>query len=384
MADLVQVSDEDCRNKLRMDRSYFYRLCHLLQDVGGLKSSKYINVYEKVAMFLSILAHHSKNRCVKFQFKGSGQTVSKQFHSVLRSVFKLHYLLLVKPTPIPDDSNDTRWGNFKGCLGALDGTYIDVHIPSIDKGRYRNRKGNVLVVCDINMSFTYVLTGWEGSATYSRVLRDAIHREHGLKVPKGNYYLCDNGYPNCEGFLTLYKGVRYHLSEWNNRRPQNFQAIEPHAPGTGNDVFKGKASKGRRSWSRVEEDALISCLIDIVNDGWKADNSFKAGFQRELEKRMLKIFPGTDLVANPHINSKIHADPQVRGIHFKSWPFYSKWLDIFGKDRATGENAMDPIDLVNDLLRNDNQEQDGDNEDKYNSINPTRVNDEENNSVCMP
>ncbi|KAL8545883.1 hypothetical protein ACS0TY_005849 [Phlomoides rotata] len=201
--------------------------------------------------------------------------------------------------------------------------------------------------------------------------------------------------------------------------------IEPHAPGTGNDVFKGKASKGRRSWSRVEEDALISCLIDIVNDGWKADNGFKAGFQRELEKRMLKIFPGTDLVANPHINSKIHvwkkeysalsdllsksgigwnsttsmidvedevssfpivkqADPQVRGIRFKSWPFYSKWLDIFGKDRATGENAMDPIDLVNDLLRNDNQEQDGDNEDKYNSINPTRVNDEENNSVCMP
>ncbi|KAL8493232.1 hypothetical protein ACS0TY_024452 [Phlomoides rotata] len=200
--------------------------------------------------------------------------------------------------------------------------------------------------------------------------------------------------------------------------------MEPHAPGTGNDVVKGKVSRGRRSWSRVEEDALIGCLIDIVNDGWKADNGFKAGFQRELEKGMRKIFPGTDLVANPHINSKIHvwkkeysalsdlisksgigwnsttsmidvedegvweacrlADPQVKGIRFKSWPFYSKWLDIFGKDRATGENAMDPIDLVNDLLCNDNQEQDGDNEDKYNSINPTGVNDAENNSVCMP
>ncbi|KAL8470896.1 hypothetical protein ACS0TY_033465 [Phlomoides rotata] len=81
--------------------------------------------------------------------------------------------------------------------------------------------------------------------------------------------------------------------------------MEPHALGTGNDV-KGKASRGRRSWSRVEEDALIGCLIDIVNDGWKADNGFKAGFQRELEKGMRKIFPGTDLVANPHINSKIH------------------------------------------------------------------------------
>ncbi|KAL8458323.1 hypothetical protein ACS0TY_035994 [Phlomoides rotata] len=286
MADLVQVSDEDCRNKLRMDRSCFYRLCHLLQDVGGLKSSKYINVYEKVAMFLSILAHHSKNRCVKFQFKRSGQTVSKQFHSVLRSVLKLHYLLLVKPTPIPDDSNDTRWGNFK----------IEWRLMRLE-------------------------------------LEKMLLRE---KYPEGAGH----------------------------------------------------------------------------------------GFQRELEKGMHKIFPGTDLVANPHINSKIHvwkkeysalsdlisksgigwnsttsmidvedegvweacrlADPQVKGIRFKSWPFYSKWLDIFSKDRATGENAMDPIDLVNDLLRNDNQEQDGDNEDKYNSINPTGVNDAENNTVCMP
>ncbi|KAL8533496.1 hypothetical protein ACS0TY_009774 [Phlomoides rotata] len=58
------------------------------------------------------------------------------------------------------------------------------------------------------MRFVYVLTGWEGSAANSRVLRDALHRNNGLHVPRGNYYLCDNGYPNCEGFLTPYKGVR--------------------------------------------------------------------------------------------------------------------------------------------------------------------------------
>ncbi|KAA0036982.1 retrotransposon protein [Cucumis melo var. makuwa] len=31
---------------------------------------------------------------------------------------------------------------------------------------------------------------------------------------KGYYYLCDVGYPNAEGFLTPYKGQRYHLQEW--------------------------------------------------------------------------------------------------------------------------------------------------------------------------
>ncbi|KAL8512800.1 hypothetical protein ACS0TY_019073 [Phlomoides rotata] len=62
---------------------------------------------------------------------------------------------------------------------------------------------------------------------------------------------------------------------------------------------KGKGVRARRSWSKLEEEALISCLIDIVNDGWKAENGFNAGFQRELEKKMRKMIPGTDIVANP-------------------------------------------------------------------------------------
>ena len=39
----------------------------------------------------------------------------------------------------------------------------------------------------------------------------------------GQYYLCDNGYANSEGFLTPYRGVRYHLQEWgpDSERPKN-------------------------------------------------------------------------------------------------------------------------------------------------------------------
>ncbi|KAL8498652.1 hypothetical protein ACS0TY_021842 [Phlomoides rotata] len=227
MQNLVERSDEECKNMLRMDRVSFVRLCNLLQNIGGLRNSTHVTIQEKVAMFLTILAHHTKNMSVKFQFTRSGQTVSKHFHAVLKSVLKLHSLFLVQPQPVPDDCTDPRWQKFKGCLGALDGTYIDVHVPTLDQARYRNRKGkvsvNVLGVCDMNMRFVYVLTGWEGSAADSRVLRDAINRSHGLKVRRGTYYLCDNGYPNCEGFLTPYKGVRYHLSEWSSRHPQTYQ-----------------------------------------------------------------------------------------------------------------------------------------------------------------
>ncbi|CAN1777734.1 hypothetical protein LINPERHAP1_LOCUS14169, partial [Linum perenne] len=35
-----------------------------------------------------------------------------------------------------------------------------------------------------------------------------------------SYYLCDAGYANCEGFLTPFRGQRYHLKEWGNNQPQ--------------------------------------------------------------------------------------------------------------------------------------------------------------------
>ncbi|KAL1567734.1 protein ANTAGONIST OF LIKE HETEROCHROMATIN PROTEIN 1-like [Salvia divinorum] len=201
---LVSVSDIDCLSNLRMDRNTFGRLCILLKDVGGLQNERFVLLEEQVAIFLGILAHHKKNRVVGFNFLRSGETVSHYVHLVLRAILKLHPLLLPKLDPVANECTDTRWKHFKGCIRDLDGTYINVLVRNIDKPRYRTRKGqistNTLVACDRNMRFLYFLPGWEGSAGDSRVLRDAVSREEdGLHVPRGNYFLCDNGYANSEG-----------------------------------------------------------------------------------------------------------------------------------------------------------------------------------------
>ncbi|XP_052490834.1 protein ALP1-like [Gossypium raimondii] len=81
----------------------------------------------------------------------------------------------------------------------------------------------MLGVCTPDMQFVYVLPGWEGSVADGRVLRDAISRRHGLKVPHGCYYLVDAGYTNCEGFLAPFRGQRYHLNEWH-------QGYQPSSP----------------------------------------------------------------------------------------------------------------------------------------------------------
>ncbi|KAL8540393.1 hypothetical protein ACS0TY_001847 [Phlomoides rotata] len=104
---------------------------------------------------------------------------------VLNTLLKLHTVLLDVPKHVPDDYEDNRWRYFKGCLGALDGTYIPVKVAHTDIPRYRNHKGqvsaNVLAVCDRNMNYIFVLSEWEGSATDSRVLRDVVTRSSGLK-----------------------------------------------------------------------------------------------------------------------------------------------------------------------------------------------------------
>ncbi|WVZ64453.1 hypothetical protein U9M48_013962 [Paspalum notatum var. saurae] len=201
---LIHESDVACISELRMDRKTYDVLCEMLRDVAGLKGTRNMPLEEIVAAFL-------------------GETISRQFNKCFLAVLKLHQLLLKKPEPIPEDSTDFRWKHFKNCLGALDGTHVKVTVPTRLKGRYRSRKGdivtNVLGVCAPNMQFIYVLLGWEGSAHDGRVLRDALSRTDGLRVPSGCYYLVDAGYTNANGFLAPFRGQRYHLGGFTTQNP---------------------------------------------------------------------------------------------------------------------------------------------------------------------
>ncbi|XP_012827297.1 PREDICTED: uncharacterized protein LOC105948624 [Erythranthe guttata] len=265
-----------------MNIQTFYRLCYVLENVGGLiRPNRNVTVLEQVAMFLQILAHHTKNIVVKSHFNRSGYTVSKHFNQVLVALLKLHEMLLIAPKPVGENSDNERFSYFKGCLGALDVTYIDCRLPCLDKPRYRNRKGNVsvsvLAVCDDNMNFIYLLTGWEGSAADSKILRNAVSRDNGLRVPTGNYYLVGKNYTNGEGFLAPYKGTRYHLDAYGQG------IMESNAGSKKCTINKNGVINNRRSWTVLEEQTLILGLKDIVSRGWKCENSFKTGFLGTLE-----------------------------------------------------------------------------------------------------
>ncbi|KMT08219.1 hypothetical protein BVRB_6g142370 [Beta vulgaris subsp. vulgaris] len=223
------MNDRICKEQLRMDRSCFDKLCHVLVAKGGLVTTRNVTVLEIVAFFLHTLAHDLKNRTIGAVFTRSGETVSRQFHTVLKAVMKIGKLYIKQVDSSVTYDGDNKWKWFEGALGALDGTLIKMTVRVEDRPRYRDRKGdittNVLATCDPSLRFNYVLPGWEGSASDPRILGDALRRPNGLKVPKNKYLLVDLGYSNAQGFLAPYKGTRYHLNLWRGTTPTNYKEL---------------------------------------------------------------------------------------------------------------------------------------------------------------
>ncbi|OMP07046.1 hypothetical protein COLO4_07669 [Corchorus olitorius] len=131
--------------------------------------------------------------------------------------------------------------------------------------------------------------------------------------------------------------------------------------------------------------------MEISNDTkWRADNgTFRTGYLAELERKMHARIPGTDVKGQPHISSRIklwkrqygeilkmmgdkgsglgwheqdkcircesdvweswvQGHLQAKGIRGKAFPYLDEWGVIFGKDRATGENAEGPANVADD------------------------------------
>ncbi|KAH1047135.1 hypothetical protein J1N35_037919, partial [Gossypium stocksii] len=162
----------------------------------------------------------------------STETIHRYFRAVLRAVLKLYKLVIKLPdesTPSEIRNNPRFYPYFKDCIGALDGTHIRASVPLSIQGRFRSRKGgmtqNVLAAITFDLKFSYVLAGWEGSAHDSRILSDALSRPRGLRIPEGKYYLADAGYGIRNGYITPYRGVRYHLKEFSDQGPENAKEL---------------------------------------------------------------------------------------------------------------------------------------------------------------
>jgi hypothetical protein len=131
-------------------------------------------------------------------FSHSTETVSRKFNEVLDSI-----TLLVVDDIKPKDPqfrtvhprlDEARFcPHFKDCIGAIDGSHISVTVPLSEQPKYIGPHGypsqNIMVVCDFDMRFTFVVTGWPESAHDTRILNDSLltYAHKFLHPPPGNY-----------------------------------------------------------------------------------------------------------------------------------------------------------------------------------------------------
>lgn len=108
---LIEERDNDCHSQLRMEKYSFFRLCKILRESGRLQDNARSSVEERVAKFLYSLSHNQKNSTLKFNFRRSGETVSRHFNEVLLAIISLADMFLIQldghetPPEIKHNSN---------------------------------------------------------------------------------------------------------------------------------------------------------------------------------------------------------------------------------------------------------------------------------------
>ncbi|KAL2232328.1 UNVERIFIED_CONTAM: hypothetical protein Sindi_1412800 [Sesamum indicum] len=201
LSELLSGHPDRIYNMLRMNKETFQNLRLFLKGKGILIDSQRtrVSVMESVAIFLQTVGLSERQRTSCEWFQHSLETISRHMKRVSRA------------------------------LNLLAPELISASVPVSMQNAYRSRHGdtsqNVMVVCDFDLMFTYVMARWEGSANDARVFMDCLNNDQNFPwPPNGKYYLVDSAYPDFPGFLAPYRQDRYHI---NSFRGNNQQAHSP-------------------------------------------------------------------------------------------------------------------------------------------------------------
>ncbi|KAI8555559.1 hypothetical protein RHMOL_Rhmol05G0181300 [Rhododendron molle] len=301
---LVRGNDTDCHDQLRVNRHTFLRLCFLVRGVG-LGDSRHVCLEERVAIFLWVLGHHTKQRRTKYDFWRSIETVSRHFNAVLLAVLRLYNMLLVTPEPVPPNYEDSRWSWFQFAKHL---TYQSIFQwnPYCVRSYFYIRIFNVYnAFAAMDNEVKQVEAPTKGKRrNWSTTEEDALIKCV-VNELVGDKWRAENGFRG--GF---FNHVEKELGKF---LPGTTLKANPH--------IDSKVKYWKVTWAKIVD------ITGLSGFGWDDVNK-RIVVEKDVWENYEKAHP-----------------KKAKNMYGKTFPYFDDWQFMFGKDRATGAGVETPTSM---------------------------------------